>query len=189
MTLLASRPDVPGPWSILLQSIPARVLTGTMPLTGEYEPSPQKWARDQIDLYERSGGTQGTTLDDQPIVILTTLGRTSGKLRKVAVMRVEHDGVYAVVASLGGGPRDPVWYHNALSHPRVELQDGPVRRDMTTREVKGAEKAIWWARAVAAFPAYADYQVTTKREIPILVLEPDPAPASESPRMPTPTRA
>jgi len=149
-----------------------------MPLTGEYEPSPQKWARDQIELYETSGGTQGVTLDDQPIVVLTTLGRTSGKLRKVALVRVEHDGVYAVVASLGVAPMDPVWYHNALSHPYVELQDGPMRCDMTSREVKGTEKALWWERAVAAFPAYADYQSTTKREIPVLVLEPTPTPGS-----------
>ena len=159
-----------------------------MPLVGEYEPSPQKWARDQIDLYERSGGTQGTTLDDQPIVVLTTLGQTSGKLRKVALMRVEHDGVYAVVASLGGGSQDPVWYGNALSHPRVELQDGPVRRDMTTREAKGAERAMWWERAVAAFPSYADYHVTTKRGIPMLILEPEspPTPASAAVQGSTP---
>ena len=157
-----------------------------MPLAGEYEPSPQKWARDQIDLYERSGGTQGTTLDDQLIVVLTTLGRTSGKLRKVALIRVEHDGVYAAVASLGGGPQDPVWYGNALSHPRVELQDGPLRCDMTTREVKGAEKAVWWERAVAAFPDYADYQVTAKREIPMLVLEPELPPTPYSSQASTP---
>ena len=154
-----------------------------MPLSGEYEPSTQKWARDQIDLYESSGGTRGVTLDGQPVVVLTTLGATSGKLRKVALMRVEHDGIYAVVASLGGAPKDPVWYHNALAHPHVELQDGPMRCDMTPREVKGEEKAVWWERAVAAFPAYADYQSTTKREIPILVLERRSAPA------PTPTSA
>ena len=146
-----------------------------MPLSGEYEPSPTKWVRDQVDLYESSGGTRGTTLRGMPVVILTTLGARSGKLRKTALMRVEHDGVYAVVASLGGAAKNPVWYYNVLAHPQVELQDGPVRGDLTAREVTGAEKALWWERAVAAYPPYADYQVKTSREIPVFVLEPAPS--------------
>lgn len=145
-----------------------------MPLEGEYEPSPQQWVREQVELYESSGGTRGTTLRDTglPVVVLTSRGVRSGKLRKTPVMRVEHGGRYAAVASLGGAPKHPVWYFNAKAHPLVELQDGPVRRDMTVREVTGAEKAEWWERAVAAFPAYADYQKKTDREIPVLVLEP-----------------
>lgn len=143
-----------------------------MPLTGEYVPSPEKWVRDQVDLYESSGGTQGTTLRGMPVVILTTLGAKSGKLRKTALMQVEHDGVYGVVASLGGAPKNPVWYYNVVAHPQVELQDGPVRRDLTAREITGAEKALWWGRAVAAYPPYADYQTSTTRPIPVFVLEP-----------------
>jgi len=154
-----------------------------MPLTGEYEPSPQQWVRDQVELYESSGGTQGTTLNGRPVVVLTMLGATSGKVRKVALMRVEHDGTYAVVASMGGAPANPVWYYNLLTHPQGELQDGPRRWDVTAREVRGEEKAPWWERAVAAYPTYADYQRKTRREIPVLVLEPadgaaaPPAPA------------
>lgn len=146
-----------------------------MPLEGEYEPSPTQWVREQVELYESSGGTKGTTLRDTglPVVVLTTLGARSGKLRKTPVMRVEHEGRYAAVASLGGAPKHPVWYHNIKEHPRVELQDGPVRRDMTAREVTGEEKAEWWKRAVEAFPPYAEYQQKTDREIPVFVLEPD----------------
>ncbi|MFF6996763.1 nitroreductase family deazaflavin-dependent oxidoreductase [Streptomyces sp. NPDC008313] len=145
-----------------------------MPLEGEYEPSPTQWVREQVELYESSGGTEGTTLRDTglPVVVLTSLGARSGRIRKSPVMRVEHDGHYAAVASLGGAPRHPVWYHNIKAHPVVELQDGPVRRDMRAREVTGEEKARWWERAVAAFPAYADYQKKTDREIPVFVLEP-----------------
>ncbi|MEU9322603.1 nitroreductase family deazaflavin-dependent oxidoreductase [Streptomyces canus] len=155
-----------------------------MPLKGEYEPSTAQFVRDQVELYESSGGTQGTTLSvlvareedeglrDVPVVILTTLGAKSGKIRKSPLIRVEHDGSYAVVASAGGAPKHPVWYHNAVADPRVELQDGPVRRDMLAREVTGDEKALWWARAVEAFPPYAEYQKNTDREIPVLVLEP-----------------
>lgn len=146
-----------------------------MPLEGEYEPSPTQWVREQVELYESSGGTKGTTLRDTglPVVVLTTLGARSGKLRKTPVMRVEHEGRYAAVASLGGAPKHPVWYHNIKAHPRVELQDGPVRRDMTAREITGEEKAEWWKRAVEAFPPYAEYQQKTDREIPVFVLEPD----------------
>ena len=155
-----------------------------MPLKGEYEPSNAEFVRDQVKLYESSGGTEGTTLSvlvaheedeklrDLPVVILTTLGAKSGKLRKTPLMRVEHGGSYAVVASMGGAPKHPVWYHNAVADPRVELQDGPVRQDMLAREVTGQEKAAWWARAVEAFPGYAEYQRKTDREIPVLVLEP-----------------
>ncbi|MGP2437820.1 nitroreductase family deazaflavin-dependent oxidoreductase [Streptomyces sp. JW3] len=145
-----------------------------MPLEGEYEPSPTQWVREQVELYERSGGTEGTTLRDTglPVILLTTKGAKSGKLRKTPLMRVEHDGRYAVVASLGGAPKHPVWYFNIKADPHVELQDGPVKREFTAREITGAEKAEWWERAVAAFPDYADYQRKTDREIPVFVLEP-----------------
>jgi F420H(2)-dependent quinone reductase len=145
-----------------------------MPLEGEYVPSPARWVREQVELYESSGGTEGTTLMDTglPVVVLTTLGAKSGKIRKTPVMRVEHGGRYAVVASLGGAPKHPVWYHNLKSHPGVELQDGPVRQDMTAREVTGDEKAEWWKRAVEVFPPYAEYQQKTDRVIPVFVLEP-----------------
>jgi F420H(2)-dependent quinone reductase len=143
-----------------------------MPLQGEYEPSSFEWVRDQVALYESSGGTQGTTLRDLPVIILTTLGAKSGKLRKTALMRVEHDGEYLAVASLGGAPKHPVWYYNVVANPLVELQDGPVRKDYTAREVTGDEKALWWDRAVAAYPDYADYQTKTDRQIPAFVLTP-----------------
>jgi deazaflavin-dependent oxidoreductase (nitroreductase family) len=142
-----------------------------MAIDGEYEPSPQRWVRDQVAEYEGSGGTRGTTLRGLPVVILTNRGVKSGKVRKTPLMRVEHDGRYAVVASQGGAPRHPTWYHNLVADPRVQLQDGPVRRDMVAREVTGDEKAEWWARAVEAFPDYADYQTKTEREIPVFVLE------------------
>ncbi|MFE7856918.1 nitroreductase family deazaflavin-dependent oxidoreductase [Streptomyces sp. NPDC057403] len=145
-----------------------------MPLEGEYEPSPEQWVREQVELYESSGGTKGTTLRDTglPVVVLTTRGAKTGKIRKSPLMRVEHEGRYAVVASQGGAPKHPVWYHNVKADPRVELQDGPARRDMTAREVTGEEKAEWWRRAVEAFPPYADYQKRTDRQIPVFVLEP-----------------
>ncbi|MET7617648.1 nitroreductase family deazaflavin-dependent oxidoreductase [Streptomyces sp. NPDC005408] len=142
-----------------------------MPLEGEYEPSPAKWVSDQVDLYESSGGTKGTTLRGLPVIVLTTRGAKSGKIRKSPLMRVEHEGAYAAVASLGGAPKHPVWYHNVVADPRVELQDGSVRQDMTAREVTGDEKALWWERAVAAYPDYAAYQKKTEREIPVFVLE------------------
>jgi deazaflavin-dependent oxidoreductase (nitroreductase family) len=143
-----------------------------MPITGEYEPSPQQWVRDQVDLYENSGGLEGTTLRDLPVVIVTNRGVKSGKLRKTPVMRVEHEGRYAVVASKGGAPNHPVWYYNLVADPNIELQDGPLKTDMTARLVTGDEKATWWERAVAAYPDYADYQKRTTREIPVFVLEP-----------------
>ena len=148
--------------------------TGVMPLIGEYEPSTQKWVRDQVELYEGSGGTQGTTLRDRGLacVLLTTKGARSGKLRKVPLMRVEHDGRYAAVASQGGAPKHPVWYFNLKANPLLELRDGTSLQDMTARELTGEEKAQWWQRCVAAFPDYADYQRKTEREIPVFVLEP-----------------
>jgi deazaflavin-dependent oxidoreductase (nitroreductase family) len=143
-----------------------------MPLDGEYEPSPAQWVRDQVDEYERTNGASGTSLRGMAVVLLTTKGAKSGKLRKSPLMRVEHDGRYAAVASLGGAPKNPVWYYNVKAEPLVELQDGAVKQDMTAREVHGAEKAEWWERAVAAYPDYADYQAKTDREIPVFVLEP-----------------
>jgi len=143
-----------------------------MPLTGEYEPSTLDWARENADLYIASGGTQGTELKGMPVVLLTTIGAKSGKLRKTPLMRVEHDGEYAVVASLGGAPKNPVWYHNIVANPHVELQDGTTSGDYQAREVFGDEKAIWWQRAVAAYPDYADYQQKTDRAIPVFVLTP-----------------
>jgi deazaflavin-dependent oxidoreductase (nitroreductase family) len=143
-----------------------------MPLDGEYEPSPDKRAREQVELYDSSGGTKGLTLRGKPVIILTTKGAKSGRLRKIPLMRVEHEGSYAVVASQGGAPKHPVWYYNLAAHPRVELQDGPAKQDMTARELAGEEKAAWWERAVAAWPDYAGYQKRTDREIPVFVLEP-----------------
>ena len=145
-----------------------------MPLTGEYEPSSAKWVRDQVELYESSGGTEGTTLRDTglPVVIVTNLGAKSGKVRKTPLMRVEHEGRYAAVASQGGAPTHPTWYANLKANPDVELQDGPAKRDMVARELTGEERAQWWERAVAAFPPYASYQEKTERQIPVLLLEP-----------------
>ncbi|EGJ75890.1 hypothetical protein STTU_3101 [Streptomyces sp. Tu6071] len=143
-----------------------------MPLSGEYEPSPEKWVREQVAEYEGSGGTRGTEMRGMPVILLTTLGAKSGKIRKTPLMRVEHNGQYAVVASKGGAPEHPVWYYNVKGHPEVELQDGPTRKDYTAREVTGAEKAEWWDRAVEAFPDYADYQKKTDRPIPVFVLTP-----------------
>ena len=146
-----------------------------MPLTGEYEPSTSERTRRQVELFERSNGAEGNTLRGMPVIVLTTVGAKSGKLRKNALMRVEHDGEYAVVASLGGSPSHPVWYYNVVANPQVELQDGATRRDYTAREVSGAEKALWWERAVAAYPDYAAYQRRTERQIPVFVLTPTSA--------------
>jgi len=143
-----------------------------MPLTGDYEPSAASWARDQVDLYERSGGTEGNELNGKPVIILTSVGAKTGKLRKTPLMRVEHDGEYAVVASLGGAPRHPVWYYNLKKNPHVELQDRETKRDYVAREVVDDEKAVWWGRAVEAWPDYASYQTKTDRQIPVFVLEP-----------------
>jgi F420H(2)-dependent quinone reductase len=143
-----------------------------MPLVGEYEPSTSEWARDQATAYVESGGQRGNTLRDVPIVILTSRGAKTGKLRRTPLMRVEHDGRYAVVASLGGAPKHPVWYHNLKADPHVDLQDGPERVDMIAREVEGDERAEWWKRATAVWPDYDTYQAKTERQIPIFVLEP-----------------
>ena len=153
---------------------PGLVLTVAMPVDGEYVPSPAGWVRDQVELYESSGGTRGLTLRDTglPVVIVTNRGARSGKVHKTPVMRVEHDGRYAMVASQGGAPDHPLWYYNVRANPLVELQDGPHKQDMTAREVSGAERAQWWERAVAAYPPYAEYQQKTARQIPVFVLEP-----------------
>lgn len=150
----------------------ARGLYVYMPLTGEYEPSTSDWARKQAELYEASGGTEGVDLRGHRVIVLTSVGAKTGKLRKTALMRVEHDGVYAVVASLGGAPKHPVWYFNITANPHVELQDGPDKNDYLAREVTGDEKAVWWERAVEAWPDYATYQEKTDRQIPVFVLEP-----------------
>ncbi|MFJ2294819.1 nitroreductase family deazaflavin-dependent oxidoreductase [Streptomyces sp. NPDC087894] len=144
-----------------------------MPIEGEYEPSPTQWVREQVELIESSGGTEGTTMRGMPVILLTTRGAKSGKVRKTPLMRVEHEGEYAVVASLGGAPKHPVWYYNVQADPEVELRDGTLKQDMVAREVTGEEKARWWERAVEAFPDYADYQTKTDREIPVFVLSPD----------------
>jgi deazaflavin-dependent oxidoreductase (nitroreductase family) len=144
-----------------------------MSLDGEYEPSPAQWVRDQVELYESSGGQQGTTLRDSglPVVIVTTRGNKSGKIRKTPLMRVEHDGDYLLVASKGGAPKHPVWYYNLVADPgNVAIQDGPDRFEVNVRELEdGDERAQWWDRAVAAFPPYAEYQEKTDRTIPVFL--------------------
>ena len=143
-----------------------------MPLDGEYEPSPAQWVRDQVEAYERSGGAEANTLLDTglPIIIVTTRGNKTGKLRKTPLMRVEHDGEYALVASQGGAPTHPVWYHNLVADPTaVTIQDGPEPWDAVVRQVEAEERAVWWDRAVLAYPPYADYQQRTDRTIPVFV--------------------
>ena len=143
-----------------------------MPLNGEYEPSPSEWARKQAERYEATNGEKGGELQGRPVIVLTSVGARTGKIRKTPLMRVEHEGTYAVVASLGGAPEHPVWYHNLKDDPHVELQDRATKRDYTAREVVGDEKAVWWERAVATWPDYAKYQTKTERQIPVFVLEP-----------------
>lgn len=145
-----------------------------MPLEGEYEPSPQQWVRDQVETFERTGGREANTLRDTgiPIVVFTLRGRRSGKLRKVPLMRVEHDGRYAMVASMGGAPEHPVWYRNLQASPEVSVQDGATVIDGFARELEGPERAEWWERAVEVFPNYAQYQRKTDRLIPVLVVDP-----------------
>jgi deazaflavin-dependent oxidoreductase (nitroreductase family) len=138
----------------------------------EYEPSPWKFVADQVALYEATSGVEGGTLQDKPVIILTTRGRHSAKVRKTPLMRVERNGTYAVVASMGGAPKHPVWYLNLIASPNVTLQDGANVYEMGAREVHGDEKARWWALAVDAWPAYAEYQTKTDRQIPVVVLEP-----------------
>jgi deazaflavin-dependent oxidoreductase (nitroreductase family) len=146
-----------------------------MPIEGEYEPSPSPFVRDQVETYERTGGREGNRLppgdSGWPVIILTTRGNRSGKVRKTPLMRVEHNGDYAVVASLGGAPKHPVWYHNLKSHPEVVLQDGPEPFDGIARELEGEERAAWWERAIAAYPPYADYQQRTSRQIPVFLIQ------------------
>ncbi len=145
-----------------------------MTLEGEYEPSPEGWVRDQVATYEASGGREATTLPDHPewpIVVITSRGARSGNLRKNPVMRVEHEGAYAAVASKGGAPEHPTWFHNFVAHPEVDLQDGPEPHTYRARIVTGTERAQWWERAVAVYAPYAEYQERTDREIPVFVLE------------------
>ncbi|MDA8298235.1 MAG: nitroreductase family deazaflavin-dependent oxidoreductase [Actinomycetota bacterium] len=145
-----------------------------MPLQGEYEPSPQAWVREQVEAYERSGGAEANTLRDTgiPVVIVTARGNKTGKIRKFALMRVEHDGEYALVASKGGAPTHPLWYYNLIRHPHVMIQDGPEPADYDVVEIDGEERERWWQRAVAAYPAYAEYQQKTDRRIPVLLARP-----------------
>ena len=143
-----------------------------MPLTGDYAPSRSAWARKQAETYEASGGTQAATLSGKPVIVLTSIGAKTGKLRKTALMRVEHDGDYAVVASLGGAATNPVWFYNLKKNPHVELQDSATKLDYLAREVTGDEKATWWERSVEVWPDYAKYQKKTTRQIPVFVLEP-----------------
>jgi deazaflavin-dependent oxidoreductase (nitroreductase family) len=143
-----------------------------MAVTGTYEPSPEQWVRDQVEQYERSDGAEANTLRGVPIIVLTSRGARSGQLRKTPLMRVEHEGRYAVVASKGGAPTHPLWYHNLRADPKVVLQDGADRRDLVARELDGAERELWWDRAVRVWPDYAQYQTKTDRLIPVFVLEP-----------------
>ncbi|MCI2975508.1 MAG: nitroreductase family deazaflavin-dependent oxidoreductase [Ferrimicrobium sp.] len=143
-----------------------------MPLSGDYVPSTQEWVRNQVDLYERTNGREGGTLSDTglPVIILWTLGAKTGKLRKTPLMRVEHDGEYALVASKGGAPEHPFWYYNLIAHPdQVTIHDRELVMDALVRQVEGQERVIWWERAVAAFPPYAEYQTKTERRIPVFV--------------------
>jgi deazaflavin-dependent oxidoreductase (nitroreductase family) len=142
-----------------------------MPLIGEYAPSTSAWSRQQTELYEATNGQKGGDLRGRPVIVLTSVGAQTTKLRKTALMRVEHEGLYAVVASLGGAPKNPHWYHNLRKNPHVELQDGATKRDYIVREVTGDEKAVWWDRAVVAWPDYAKYQTKTDRQIPVFVLD------------------
>jgi len=141
-------------------------------IQGEYEPSTAAWVREQVEAYERSGGKDANTLRDTglPVVVVTMVGNKTGKVRKIALMRVEHDGEYALVASRGGAPKHPVWYYNLRANPdEVTIQDGAEPYRVHVREVSGDERAAWWKRAVAAYPPYAEYQERTERTIPVLV--------------------
>jgi deazaflavin-dependent oxidoreductase (nitroreductase family) len=142
-----------------------------MTLTGNYVPSKSDWVREQVEKYEASGGAEGNEIMGLPIVVITSRGAKSGNLRKNPVMRVEHDGVYAAVASKGGTPENPEWFHNLVADPHVNLQDGPEPASYVARIASGEERAEWWERAVAAFPNYAEYQKKTDREIPVFLLE------------------
>jgi len=155
------------------KSAGGRVLDVNMAIDGEYVPSPRAWVRDQVTEYEGSGGTAGTTLGDTglPVVIVTNVGAKTGAVRKTPLMRVEHEGSYAAVGSVGGAPKNPVWVYNLRANPQVVVQDGPDTFELTARELSGAERDAWWERSVAAFPPYAEYQTKTDRLIPVFVLE------------------
>ena len=141
-----------------------------MPLEGEYEPSTSEWARVQAETFEATNGAEANTLRGRPIIVMTSKGSKSGKLRKTALMRVEHDGQYAVVASDGGAPKHPTWYWNLKKHPLVELQDGAEKHDYEARELEGEEREIWWRRANETWPPYDQYQTKTDRPIPVFLL-------------------
>ncbi|MCW2782354.1 MAG: nitroreductase [Marmoricola sp.] len=143
-----------------------------MALNGEYEPSKSDWVRENVELFESTNGAEGNQLNGDPIVVITGIGAKSGKIRKNPVMRVERDGTYVVVASKGGAPENPEWYHNYVAHPEVELQDGPVKKDYRARIVDGEERAPWWDLAVKTWPTYGEYQKKTDRQIPVFLLEP-----------------
>lgn len=145
-----------------------------MTLQGEYVPSKEDWVREQVERFEASGGTEATVLErtGDPIVVITSLGAKSGKLRKNPVMRVERDGKYVAIASMGGAPKHPVWYYNFLAHPEVDLQDGPVKKTYRARLLEGEERAEWWRHAVETWPTYGEYQKRTERQIPVFLLEP-----------------
>ena len=143
-----------------------------MTISGEYAPSTSSWVRDQVDTIERTGTTTSVHIQHRPVVLLTMLGKASGKVRKVPLMRVEHEGVYAAVASKGGAPDNPQWYANLLANPELDLQDGTETRPYRAREISGAEREQWWPRCVEAFPPYAEYQSKTERQIPVFLLEP-----------------
>ena len=145
-----------------------------MPLIGEYEPGTSAWSSKHIELYESTNGDEGGDLQGRPVIVLTSVGARSGKLRKIPLMRVEHDGTYAVVASLGGAPSNPAWYYNLKKNPHVELQDRATKRDYSAHEATGDEKSVWWERAVETWPDYAKYQLKTDRQIPVFVLDPMP---------------
>ena len=144
---------------------------GGMTLSGTYEPSPSDWVREQVEKFEASNGQEANTLNGDPIVVITSIGAKSGKLRKNPVMRVERDGTYVAIASKGGAPEHPEWYYNFVEHPEVELQDGSEKHTYTVRIVQGEERAGWWAHAVATWPTYGEYQKKTDREIPVFLLE------------------
>jgi deazaflavin-dependent oxidoreductase (nitroreductase family) len=153
---------------------PANGFRYVVTLQGEYEPSTSEWVRNQVEEYESSNGERGNILmgkPEWPIVVITSVGHKSGKLRKNPVMRVEHDGVYAAVASKGGAPEHPEWYHNFVANPRVDLQDGPEPKEYVARLAEGDERAEWWDRCVAQYAPYAEYQEKTDREIPVFLLE------------------
>ena len=145
-----------------------------MPLQGEYLPSPKEWVSSQVEQYEGSGGTEGLTLREVPVIVVTSVGAKSGKLRKNPVMRVAHDGAYLAVASEGGLPTNPAWYFNLKAHPLVEVQDQAVKGDFVARERTGEEREVWWQRAIQIWPDYVLYQMRTDRVLPLLLLEPAP---------------